>query len=167
MRKGNTSVRAGNRTSFPRVFRTAAQPLQHLSHPISSFFVPLDGTLRAIEHRLGVTNNRDWTKPLPEIELQPSCLLHYHKTVITSPTPCTTLTSTSLYEMEFVTSLSLRLISHIVSCTLVDRYQHFGEACCLLLQARKVKTMATDCFGRDTFHKTVSFVLIPKAALFQ
>jgi hypothetical protein len=60
-----------------------------------------------------------------------------------------------------VTTLSLRLISHTVSCTLVDRYQHFGDTCCLHLHARKAKTMATDCYGRDTFHKTVSFVLIP------
>ena len=48
MRKRNISVPAGNRTSFPRVFRTAAQPLQRPSHPTSSCFVPLDGTLGAI-----------------------------------------------------------------------------------------------------------------------
>ena len=52
--------------------------------------------------------------PLPEIELQPSCLLHYHQTIMTSHTPSTTLTSASLYEKEFVATLSLRLISHSI-----------------------------------------------------
>ena len=86
---------------------------------------------------------------------------------MTSHAPCTTLTSTSLYEKEFVTTVSVRLISHTVSCTLVDRCQHVGETCCLHLHARKVKTMATYCFGRDTFHETMSLVLISQAVLFQ